>query len=293
MMIGWACSGHMGLADDLRALSHFDESLAIARAADLQWHLGPTLIGRAYARAELGRYGEAWSDLAEALPRLQTLGLVRYQLMTHDAMGSMLLELAQPQAALRHFESGLQLAAGAGIRYWVPRLQANLALAQLAAGLAPDRARLREASERTQRHHEIWQLLRCLQAEAEIALAEGDGTGCSASAQGLLALAVAGGMRQVQANAHRLRGLGQLLGGDLDAARHDMEQGLTLAEQIGNPRLTWDCQQALALAASSCGDLQQLETRRNEAVEIAARIETSLDGSGLVCGLTALGQSAG
>jgi len=45
MMIGWACTGHMGLADYQRALSHFDAALAIARAADLQWHLGPTLIG--------------------------------------------------------------------------------------------------------------------------------------------------------------------------------------------------------------------------------------------------------
>ena len=75
MMIGWACTGHMGLADYPRALSHFDAALEIARAADLQWHLGPTLIGRAHARAALGRFGEAWADLSETLPRLETLRL--------------------------------------------------------------------------------------------------------------------------------------------------------------------------------------------------------------------------
>ena len=291
MMIGWACSGHLGLADYMRALSHFDESLAIARAADLQWHLGPTLIGRAYARGELGRYGEAWSDLAEALPRLQTLGLVRYQLMTHDAMGSVLLELAQPKAALQHFESGLQLAAGAGIRYWVPRLQANRVLAQLAVGLAPDRAALQEASARAQRHHEIWQLLRCLQAEAEMVLAAGDGAECTKVAERLLDLAEAGAMRQVQAQALRLRGLSRLVDGDLEAALQDLARALALAEQIGNPRLVWDCQQALAGVAAARGDDLEQAHWRSGAAEIAGRIERSLDGSGLACGLAALGQS--
>ena len=60
MMIGWACTGHMGLADYPRALSHFDAALEIARAADLQWHLGPTLIGRAHAR---GGARQVWRSL--------------------------------------------------------------------------------------------------------------------------------------------------------------------------------------------------------------------------------------
>ncbi|MDO8770339.1 MAG: AAA family ATPase, partial [Burkholderiaceae bacterium] len=91
MMIGWACTGHMGLADYRRALSYFDGALAIARAADLQWHLGPTLIGRAHVQLALGKFGAAWADLNEVLPRLETLRLVRYQIMAHDALGCLFL----------------------------------------------------------------------------------------------------------------------------------------------------------------------------------------------------------
>ena len=61
MMISWACTGAMGLADYPRAVSHFDAALAIARADDLQWHLGPTLIGRANAKAAHARWLIAWA----------------------------------------------------------------------------------------------------------------------------------------------------------------------------------------------------------------------------------------
>ena len=99
-------------------------------------------------------------------------------------------------------------------------------------------------------------------------------------------------MRQVQAQALRLRGLGRLVDGDLEVARQDLARALALAEQIGNPRLAWDCQQALArVAAARSDDLEQAHWRGG-AAEIAGRIERSLDGSGLACGLAALGQSA-
>ncbi|MEI8171232.1 MAG: AAA family ATPase, partial [Rhodoferax sp.] len=45
MMIAWSCTGHMGLADYPQAIVQFDAALDIVRTADLQWHLGPTLIG--------------------------------------------------------------------------------------------------------------------------------------------------------------------------------------------------------------------------------------------------------
>jgi hypothetical protein len=64
-----------------------------------------------------------------------------------------------------------------------------------------------------------------------------------------------------------------------------------LAEQIGNPRLAWDCQQALARVAAAGGDEAGQVQRQSAAGEIAGRIERSLDGSGLACGLAALGQS--
>ena len=182
MMIGWACIGPMGLADFPRALAHFDAALAIASAADLQWHLGPTLIGRAFARAALGRYGEAWADLNEALPRLETLKLVRYQIMAHDALGSLLLDLNLTQRAQQHFERGLKLAGDAGIHYWQPRLYANLALAQLRQGADCDRLALLAALQVTRDRSEVWLMLRCLEALGELAVSDSN-TGANGTAE--------------------------------------------------------------------------------------------------------------
>ena len=61
MMIGHACVGTRGLGDYPRATAHFEAALDIARAADLQWHFGPTLLGLDHVRACTGRYGEAWT----------------------------------------------------------------------------------------------------------------------------------------------------------------------------------------------------------------------------------------
>ncbi len=54
MMIGHACVGTKGLGDYPRALASLEAALAIARSADLQWHMGPTLLG---ARPRAGVYG--------------------------------------------------------------------------------------------------------------------------------------------------------------------------------------------------------------------------------------------
>ena len=55
MMIGHACVGTKGLGDYPRATANFEAALEIARAADLQWHIGPTLLGLDHVRACTGR----------------------------------------------------------------------------------------------------------------------------------------------------------------------------------------------------------------------------------------------
>ena len=285
MMMGWGCTGHMGLGDYPAAMSHFDAALAIARSADLQWHLGPTLIGRAYVLSALGRPGEAWADLNEALPRLATLGLVRYQMMAHDAMGCVLLDLNLAADAAQQFASGLALADGAAIRYWRPRLQANLAIAQLRTGIPHDASALLEASRYARDHSEGWLRLRCLEALAEAALAKGDTRDCMVHAGELLAAAEAGEMLEEVARARLWRGLAWLSMAEYGPAGEELTRSVTVAETIGNVRLAWDGHLALARVADALGDPGARHARRTHATGLAAQIANQLRGSGLASNL--------
>jgi tetratricopeptide (TPR) repeat protein len=287
MMIGWACTGQMGMADYPRALSHFNAALAIARAADLQWHLGPTLIGRANVQMALGKFTEAWADLNEALPRLETLRLHRYQIMAHDALGCLFLDLNLPEQALQHFERGLDLARDAGIMYWRPRLRANLVIAQLRLGVPADRAALQATQKYAQHYSEAWLTLRCLEALAGWALTNGDAQGCITQADQLLALASRGEMREQIGQAHRLRGLALFALNAHEPARNELTLGLGLAEQIGRVRLAWECHRALARVAAALGDGKGESNSTTRARALAAQIVESLRGSGLTSNLEA------
>ena len=290
MMIGWACTGQMGLADYPRALSHFDAALAIARAADLQWHLGPTLIGRAAIHAALGNFGAAWADLNEALPRLETLGLVRYQIMANDALGCLFLDLNLVERALQNFERGIALAQKAGIMYWLPRLQANRVIAQLRLGTPADQTVLQAALQYVKDHSEGWLELRCLEALAESARASGQTQECIAHADQLASLATltpGSGLREMLARAHRVRGLAWLTAGHHESARQELTLALTLAEQIDQIRLAWECHRALASLAGERGDETRKSRHAARARGHADKITESLRGSGLTSNLDA------
>ncbi len=285
MMVGWACNGEAGIADYQRGLCEFDASMDIARAADLQWHLGPIRIGRAYLLAALGRYGEAGSELVATLPMLETLALVRYQMMAHDALGCILLDLEQPALALAHFDRGLALAGGSGVRYWVERLQAGRVLALLRTGATVDPAPLAEAQRDLRGRCEVWLALRCLVALAEVAAANGAGRECLAHACELLKLAEAGGLREQAAQAQRLRGVGLALEGDAAGARDAFRLTLAQATAIGRVRLMWEARCALAQPAHRGGDPAQAEAHAAAARALAAAMVRGLGDGALVAGV--------
>ncbi len=109
MMIGHACLGTKGLGDYPRAIANFEAALDIARAADLQWHLGPTLLGLDHARACTGRYGEAWTGMQDTLHWLESPRQVRYQFIAYDFIGHLLLDLGLNQQAVELLEHGVAL----------------------------------------------------------------------------------------------------------------------------------------------------------------------------------------
>ena len=207
MMIGHACVGTKGLGDYPRAMANFEAALDIARAADLQWHMGPTLLGLDHVRACTGRYGEAWSGMQETLRWLESLEQVRYQLIAHDFIGHLLLDLGLNELAVEQLERADR--ARARHRHHV------LARRDRGAPL-PSRGRgsgekdvapaLQATLEQTRRTSERYLMVRCLDGLAEIALAAGDANRCRAYADELLAIAEPNGLREIEAGARRWRG---------------------------------------------------------------------------------------
>src|SRR5690606_9132639 len=131
MMIGFACTGVLGAGDYESAQTSFEAALDIARRADLQWHVGPTLLGLHHVHACIGRYGDAWTGMTQTLRQLEHLRHTRYQLMAYALLGSQLLDLGLNREAAEYSRRALELADSAGIMFWRLHLTANLAIADM------------------------------------------------------------------------------------------------------------------------------------------------------------------
>lgn len=276
MMIGHACVGTKGLADYPRAVENFEAALAIARAADLQWHLGPTLLGLDHAHACTGRCGSAWLGMRKTLHWLEELGQARYQLIAHDFLGHLLLDLGLNRLALEQLERGLALGRDTGILFWHGAIAAHVAVARSRLGHQDVAPALQASLARTRRTSERYLMLRCLDGLAEIALAAGDAGGCRAYADELLDIAEPNGLREVEATARRWRGEALLAQNAGVQAQAELTRAATLAHDIGRVRLQMDVQAALARLHAAQGRRDAAERHRVKAREIAQAIEASL-----------------
>jgi tetratricopeptide (TPR) repeat protein len=280
MMIGHACVGTKGLGDYPRATAHLEAALEIARAADLQWHMGPTLLGLDHARACTGNYGEAWSGMQETLRWLESLSQTRYQLIAHDFIGHLLLDLNLNEQAIEHLDRGLKLARNTGIMFWCAAIEADAAIARSRLG-QQDTAPLLQTLDRTRRTRERISMLRCLEALAEIALAEGDSGHCRLYADELLVIAERNGLRELKATAQRWRGEALLMEKSYAEAQVELACAATLAAQIGRVRLQLDAEGALARTYQTLGQGATAQRHRAKASVISAAIAHSLASSEL------------
>jgi tetratricopeptide (TPR) repeat protein len=281
MMIGHACVGTKGLGDYPRAMSHFEAALEIARAADLQWHVGPTLLGLDHVRACTGRYGEAWVGMQKTLRWLESLGQVRYQFIAYDFIGHLLLDLGLHEQAAEQMGRGLALARDTGIIFWRATIDAHLAVARSRLGQRDAAPALADALEQSRRSSERYLMIRCLEASAEIALAEGDASGCRAFADELLALAESNGLREMAASARLLRGEAFLAAKAYEAAQVELSRAAALAEEIGRVRLQMNAEAASARLCSAQDRRDAAQRHSAKARAIAGAIEQSLASSGL------------
>ncbi|MBK5105287.1 MAG: tetratricopeptide repeat protein [Burkholderiales bacterium] len=285
MMIGHACAGAKGLGDYPRAAANFEAALGIARAADLQWHMGPTLLGLDHVRACTGRYGEAWAGMRKTLRWLESLGQTRYQFIASDFIGRLLLDLGLNELAIEHLERGHALGRKTGIMFWRAAIDTHLAVARSRLGQKDLAPALQGTLEQARRNSERYMVIRCIEGLAEVALAAGDAGGCSAYADELLAIAEPGGLRELEACARRWRGEALLAQKDYAQAQAELSRAATLAEHVGRVRLQMDTQAALGRLCRAQGQGDAARRHGTRARAIAQAIEKSLLSSGLDAGL--------
>ena len=281
MMIGHAYVGTKGLGDYPRAMASFEAALDIARAADLQWHLGPTLIGLDHVRACTGRYGEAWLGMQKTLHWLESLHQVRYQLIACDCMGHLLLDLGLNELAAEHLEHGLALGRDTGIQFWRAAIDTDLAVARSRLGQNVDTSALQATLEQTRRTSERYMMVRCLEGLAEIALTAGDVSRSQSYSDELLEIAESNSLRELEAVARRWRGEAMLVTKNYVGAKTELSCAATLAEDIGRVRLGMDTQGALARLFVAQGQIKAAQLHGAKAHAIAMAIEKSLESSGL------------
>jgi len=281
MMIGHACLGTRGLGDYLRAMISFEAALDIARTADLQWHLGPTLLGLDHVRACMGRYGEAWLAMQKTLHWLEGLSQTRYQFIAYDFIGHLLLDLDLNELAAEHMERGITLGNDTGILFWRTAIETHLSVARSRLGQKDVMPPLQAALEQTRRTSERYMMIRCLGGLAEIALADGDVGRCRAYGDELLAIAEPNGLRELEAVARRWRGEAMLADKNYAQAQAELTRAAALAEESGRVRLQMDTQDALSRLFAALGQRETVQRHSTNARAIADVIEKSLDASGL------------
>jgi tetratricopeptide (TPR) repeat protein/transcriptional regulator with XRE-family HTH domain len=295
MMIGHACVGTKGLGDYPRALASLEAALGIARSADLQWHMGPTLLGVDHVRACTGHYGEAWSGMQSTLLWLESLKQPRYQLIAHDFIGHLLLDLGLNEMALEQLERGMALGRETGIMFWRGTIEAHVAVARSRlrqADIGAAATALQATLERTRRAAERYLMVRCLDGLAEIALRAGDARRCGEYGNELLEIAAANGLREQEAVARRWRGEALLAQKAYPEAQEELSRAASATEGIGRVRLQMDveCAQARLCTARGQSDASKHHAARSRA--IAEAIEASLASSGLKAELRPAGVPA-
>jgi len=281
MMIGHAYVGTKGLGNYARAQANLNAALDIARAADLQWHLGPTLLGLDHVRACTGRYGEAWTGMQETVRWLESLKQVRYQFIAHDFIGHLLLDLGLNELAIEQLERGLALGRDTGMTFWRAAIEAHVAVARSRLGDKEAAASLQATLEQTRSTAERYLTVRCIDALAEIAHEDDDADRCRAHADELLAIADKNGLRELEAGARRWRGKAFLAQGACAEAEAELSRAVTLAEDMHRVRLAMDAHAALARVLARLGRPDAAREHDVKACAIAEAIQKSLPGSGL------------
>jgi predicted ATPase/DNA-binding XRE family transcriptional regulator len=272
MMIAYAYTGALGLGDYATAVAKFAQALVIAERADLQWHMGPILLGRDHVRACTGSYGEAYNGLTRTLAWLESLNQIRYRSIGYDLLVQLLIDLGLNREAAECSERALALADASNVSFWRSRTVANRAIARVRLGQLDAGETLEREAAHCREYGELYQLTRCLEGLAEAAAARGDPDACLRHARELLALAGRSELKELTASARRWCAEALIAKGDKRSAGAELTAAVSIARDVGRVRLIYDIERSLA------GLGEKAEPER-----WAAKIRRSLVGTTLEC----------
>jgi tetratricopeptide (TPR) repeat protein len=188
-----------------------------------------------------------------------------------DLLGDLVAELGEHERALELREQALQLAQEAGSTFWLPRQQANLALARLAVGDVGGGQLLEAALELARRREQGFHATRCLEGLAALEVSRGAYGEAVGYANQLMELARAGGMVEHEAIACLWRGRALLGARRRAEAKAELHQATDAARAIGRPYLLIEAHQALAELYA--GEGRSAEAERHHAAARAASLQ--------------------
>jgi tetratricopeptide (TPR) repeat protein len=179
--------------------------------------------------------------------------------------------------------------------FWRGTIEAHVAVAR--ARLRPGdleaaAAALRATLDRTRSASERYLMVRCLDGLAEIALRAGDADRCKEHGDELLEIALANGLRELEATARRWRGEALLAQKAYPEAQQELSRAASATEGIGRVRLQMDLEGAQARLCTAQGRTDASKRHAAKSHAIAEGIQASLASSGLKAQLQTVGVSA-
>jgi tetratricopeptide (TPR) repeat protein len=262
-----------------------EEALEICRAAGLDWHLVPSLYCLSVAHRGLGEYQMALHLSQEALQVSEDIGSPRFLSFVFHQLAMHYQDLDLLDQAELFFQRALQASEEVNSAFWLPTIQAGLAVTQLRQGYLMVGPQLEETLAAALERGQKQQAAHCLEGLAEIAIAGGKAEKAIEYANRLKKLAEPGCMRERMAQAHRWRGIALQALGQSEAAGEELDEAARLSQVIGSPRLLWDVHDALAGYYDELGNRELAVHHQDEVQKIVAGIAAGLEDEELKAGL--------
>ncbi len=262
-MMGWAAIGLVGTGDYALAQRLLAESLEISVCAGLEWHTMCSIIGLGLTQGSRGDFEQGIANVRAGIAIAESLRIARMLTVGLDSLGTLLQDLGLLDKAIAAHQRGIDVALNAENAFWMPRLQANLAIDRLRLGDLTVGPELEAALKLATENGQLFHALRCLEGLAEFAAAVGDAASLDHWADALREAAERSGLREMRAQAHRWHGEAELLSGKVEAAQVELERAIEIAEAIDRPFLISQLHAALARCARACG--QEADAQRHEA----------------------------